>query len=328
MISLREFIFSNNVNKYISKEDLYSLFIIIELTSKIIHNYIILNNITRIKQEKIKKNIHGEHQTKLDLLSNKKFIDMIKTHYNIAGIASEEEAKFISFKQEKYGKYIFLIDPLDGSLSADCNTPVGTIFSLYCRVTPIGVEISEKDFLQPGNKQILSGYILYGSSTILVFTVKSGVHIFTYHPFFSTFFLSKKNFNYPKKNNIYSINEANYNNFSLGIKKYIMSCKSNNNISSRYTGSLVADFHRNLIKGGIYLYPNTKIYKHGKLRLMYECNPIALISSQANGSSSDGNINILDINPKILHQCSPFFVGTKSMVKLVNKFILGYYNHN
>lgn len=327
MISLRKFIFDYNQHILISKEDIYSFFVVIELVVKIIRYQISLGNISKFFQKKITKNIHGEKQIALDIIANNSFKDILQTHRNIAGIASEEEKKIVTFtKQEKYGKYIFFIDPVDGSSNADINIPIGTIFSIYPRISPLGTAINNQDFLQPGNQQIMSGYVLYGSSTTLVFTIKSGVHIFTYHPSYDMFILSQQNVKFPDTGNIYSINESSYNSFPQGIKKYIQYCKNQydikNSISSRYVGSLVADFHRSLLKGGIYLYPNTKSYIHGKLRLMYECNPIACLAEQASGQAINGDIRILDIIPKSIHQCSPFFSGTASMVKMVKKFIL------
>ncbi|AFA41118.1 fructose-1,6-bisphosphatase I [Wigglesworthia glossinidia endosymbiont of Glossina morsitans morsitans (Yale colony)] len=326
MISLRKFIFHHHNNFLISKEEIYSFFTIIELVVKIIRYHVSLGNTSNFFQKKNTKNIHGENQITLDIIANNNFKDILKTCSNIAGIVSEEEKKIITFQeQEKYGKYIFFIDPVDGSSNADINIPIGTIFSIYPRVSPIGISISEQDFLQPGNQQIMSGYILYGPATILVFTIKSGVHIFTYHPSYETFILSQKNVKFPDTGNIYSINEGNYNSFPKGIKKYLQYCKNQydqNPISSRYVGSLVADFHRSLLKGGIYLYPNTQSYMYGKLRLMYECNPIAYLAEEASGKATNGDIRILDIIPKFIHQCSPFFSGTASMVEMVKKFIL------
>ncbi|MDQ1237455.1 MAG: class 1 fructose-bisphosphatase [Wigglesworthia glossinidia] len=326
MISLRKFIFHHNNNSLIEKEDAYSFFTIIESVTKIIRNHISGGYTSSIFQKKDTQNIHGENQIELDIIANNSFKDMLKTHKNIAGIASEEEKKIIIFKEkEKYGKYILFIDPVDGSLNANVNIPIGTIFSIYSRITPIGTAINEQDFLQSGNQQIIAGYILYGAATILVFTMRFGVNIFTYHPSHEIFMLSRKNVKFPNSDNIYSINEGNYHFFSKNIKKYIRYCKNPNNakipISSRYVGSLVADFHRNLLQGGIYLYPNTKSHIYGKLRLMYECNPIAFIAEEASGRAINGNTRILDIVPKFIHQCSPFFSGTTSMVEILKKFI-------
>ncbi|CAL1329337.1 class 1 fructose-bisphosphatase [Candidatus Providencia siddallii] len=273
-------------------------------------------------------NIQGEIQMKLDQYANNKFKHILKFQKNVAGLVSEEEENIIIFDNDraKKAKYIILIDPLDGSSNIDVNIPIGTIFSIYQRVTPIGFLIDKNDFLQPGNKQIAAGYILYGASTILVFTTGYGVNIYTYDSSLGVFILSQKKIIYPQKDLIYSINESNYFSFSKEIKKYIKYCQKQNKIIenyyiSRYVGSLVADFHRNLIKGGIYIYPNTIKYPTGKLRLLYECNPIAFLAEQAEGKASNGTSRILDIIPNKLHQRSQLIVGTKSMVNKVEYFI-------
>lgn len=218
------------------------------------------------------------------------------------------------------------MDPLDGSSNIDVNVSVGTIFSIYRRITPFGTPITEEDFLQPGTKQVTAGYVVYGSSTMLVYTTGYGVHAFTYDPSLGVFCLSHEKVRYPATGCMYSINEGNYIKFPLGVKKYIKYCQEQDEATkrpytSRYIGSLVADFHRNLLKGGIYIYPSTASHPQGKLRLLYECNPMAFLAEQAGGKATDGVNRILDIVPEKLHQRAPFFVGTKSMVEDAEGFI-------
>ncbi|MCL6408352.1 class 1 fructose-bisphosphatase, partial [Dickeya dadantii] len=240
----------------------------------------------------------------------------------------EEEDEIVIFEGDKTenAKYVVLMDPLDGSSNIDVNVSVGTIFSIYRRITPLGTSVTEADFLQPGSQQVAAGYIVYGSSTMLVYTTGHGVHAFTYDPSLGVFCLSHEKVCFPEKGNMYSINEGNYIKFPSGVKKYIKYCQEQDEetqrpYTSRYIGSLVADFHRNLLKGGIYLYPSTASYPKGKLRLLYECNPMAFLAEQAGGKASDGKHRILDITPEKLHQRSPFFVGTESMVDDVERFI-------
>jgi fructose-1,6-bisphosphatase I len=219
---------------------------------------------------------------------------------------------------------VVLIDPLDGSSNIDVNVSVGTIFSVYRRVTPVGSPVSIDDFLQKGTEQVAAGYIIYGTSTTLVYTTGDGVNGFTLNPAIGTFYLSHPNITFPEKGTIYSVNEGNYSHFPKGIKDYIKHCqeeKGNRPYTSRYIGSLVSDFHRNMIKGGIYLYPQSYTYSNGKLRLLYGCNPIAFIAEQAKGQASDGLRRILDIQPHTLHQRVPFICGSPSMVADVERFM-------
>ena len=244
----------------------------------------------------------------------------------VAGIASEEEDEIVVFEGCEHAKYVVLMDPLDGSSNIDVNVSVGTIFSIYRRVTPVGTPVTEEDFLQPGNKQVAAGYVVYGSSTMLVYTTGCGVHAFTYDPSLGVFCLCQERMRFPEKGNTYSINEGNYIKFPQGVKKYIKYCQEEDKATqrpytSRYIGSLVADFHRNLLKGGIYLYPSTASHPEGKLRLLYECNPMAFLAEQAGGKASDGKERILDIIPESLHQRRSFFVGNNHMVEDVENFI-------
>lgn len=272
-------------------------------------------------------NIQGEDQQKLDVYANEVFIQTLINREIVCGIASEENDNFITIKGLDEGhnnKYIVLMDPLDGSSNIEVNVSVGTIFSIYQRISPVGTPVVLEDFLQPGNKQVAAGYIIYGSSTMMVYTTGSSVNGFTLNPAIGSFYLSHPNMKFPPKGKIYSVNEGNYVHFPQGIKNYIKFCQEeveDRPYTSRYIGSLVSDFHRNLLKGGVYLYPSTSKSPNGKLRLLYECNPIAFLAEVAGGMASDGKNRILDLDPKELHQRTPFYCGNKEMVEKINDFI-------
>ena len=248
----------------------------------------------------------------------------------VCGIASEEEDDFITINSQDelhQNKYVVLIDPLDGSSNIDVNVSVGTIFSIFRRVTPVGTPVELKDFLQTGDKQVAAGYVVYGTSTMLVYTTGNGVNGFTLNPALGSWYLSHPNMQFPEDGQIYSVNEGNYLDFPEGIKKYIKYCQAeeeNRPYTSRYIGSLVSDFHRNMIKGGIYMYPKSTKSPNGKLRLLYECSPMAFLAEQANGVASDGYNRIMEITPTELHQRVPFICGSKNMVEkaeeLMRKF--------
>ncbi|MCG8707602.1 class 1 fructose-bisphosphatase [Brenneria sp. 4F2] len=331
MKTLGEFIVEKQHDFSHATGELTALLSAIKLGAKIIHRDINKAGLVDILGTSGISNIQGEVQMKLDLYANEKLKAALKARGEVAGIASEEEDEIVIFDGERAenAKYVVLMDPLDGSSNIDVNVSVGTIFSIYRRVTPLGIPVTEEDFLQPGNKQVAAGYIVYGSSTMLVYTTGHGVHAFTYDPSLGVFCLSHEKVRFPEKGNMYSINEGNYIKFPLGVKKYIKYCQEQDEATqrpytSRYIGSLVADFHRNLLKGGIYLYPSTASYPKGKLRLLYECNPMAFLAEQAGGKASNGKNRILDITPEKLHQRSPFFVGTESMVNDVERFIREY----
>jgi fructose-1,6-bisphosphatase I len=267
------------------------------------------------------QNIQGEDQKKLDVFANDHFIAAMRHGGMVCAIASEEnEGIFVyenAFSQK--GKYVVAMDPLDGSSNIEVNVPIGTIFSIYRRITDSGPG-TIGDLLQPGNHQVAAGYIIYGTSTMMVYTTGNGVNGFTLDPSVGLFILSHPEMKIPDGGKIYSINEANYIYFHEGVKQYIKYCQQDDPstlrpYTTRYIGSLVADFHRNLILGGIYIYPGTQKNPNGKLRLLYECNPIAFLAEQAGGKASTGFERILDIVPAELHQRAPFFVGSKSMVE-------------
>lgn len=265
-----------------------------------------------------KENIQGEDQKKLDVYANEKFIQALEARGEICGVGSEENDTFIAFETEeaKNGKYVVLMDPLDGSSNIDVNVSIGTIFSIFKRKSPAGQKAQLEDFLQKGSEQLAAGYVIYGSSTMLIYTTGNGVHGFTYDPGIGVFFLSHPDLKFPSDGKIYSINEGNINQCDDKVKNYVKYCQEQC-YSGRYIGSLVADFHRNLLKGGIYIYPNTTKAPKGKLRLMYEANPLAFLAEQAGGLATDGTQSILDIEPNDLHQRVPLFIGSKEMVEKV-----------
>lgn len=273
------------------------------------------------------QNVHGEQVKKLDIFSHKMMIHAMNHGGHLAVMASEEEEDIIHIPERHHiGKYVLLFDPLDGSSNIDANVSVGTIFSIYKRISPEGGPGTIEDCLQPGHKQVAAGYIVYGSSTIMVYTAGEGVHGFTLDPAFGEFLLSHPNIKTPKTANIYSLNEGNYKYWHKGLKKYIKYIQDADDrrgkpYSARYIGSMVADIHRNLLYGGIFIYPADKRSPNGKLRLLYECNPMAFIVEQAGGRAIDGKRRIMDVKPKALHQRIPIYIGSKNAVDMVEKFL-------
>lgn len=267
-------------------------------------------------------NIQGEAQQKLDVFADEVFIRALKSGGEVCGIASEENDDFIAFENEssKQGKYVVAMDPLDGSSNIDVNVSIGTIFSIYRRKSEIGTKAVMEDFLQPGTEQVAGGYVLYGSSSMLVYTTGRGVNGFTLDPSIGEYCLSHPDMKTAENGKIYSMNEGNYYQSAEGIQQYLDQCKKESK-TARYIGSLVADFHRNLIKGGVYLYPGTSKAPNGKLRLLYECNPLAFIAEQAGGKASDGTQRTMEIDPKELHQRCPYFVGSKQMVEEIEQLL-------
>lgn len=269
-------------------------------------------------------NVQGEEQQKLDVIADNQFIKMLRNGGEVCAIASEENDDFVAFDDEvsKNGKYVVLFDPLDGSSNIDVNVSIGTIFSIYKRKSPVGTLANIDDILQKGTEQVVAGYVLYGSSTMLVYTTGNGVNGFTLDPSIGEFCLSHPDMKMPVKSRLYGINEGNIDICHPGIKAYTKYCQSYDNdygkpYSGRYIGSLVADFHRNLIKGGIYIYPVTETSPKGKLRLLYECNPMSFIAEQAGGLATDGKNRILEIQPTELHQRVGYFTGSKNQMEKV-----------
>jgi fructose-1,6-bisphosphatase I len=319
--TLGEFIIEHQNSFQYSTGELSRIINSIRLAAKVVNYKVNKAGLVDIVGAAGEQNIQGEDQQKLDVYANEVFIQTLINREIVCGIGSEENDDFITVAgsdNSHNNKYIVLMDPLDGSSNIDVNVSVGTIFSVFRRITPVGTPVTMQDFLQPGINQVAAGYVIYGTSTMLVYTTGHGVNGFTLNPAIGTFYLSHPNMKYPEKGNIYSINEGNYVHFPQGVKDYIKYCQSEEGdrpYTSRYIGSLVSDFHRNMIKGGIYLYPTTSKTPSGKLRLLYECNPMAFIAEQAGGKASDGYKRIMAIQPSALHQRVPFFCGNKEMVE-------------
>lgn len=325
--TLGEFIINNQKEFKYSSGELSRLINSIRLAGKVVNHEVNKAGLVDILGAAGETNVQGEDQQKLDVYANEVFIKTLINREIVCGIASEEEDDFITIRgnnKKNENKYVVLIDPLDGSSNIDVNVSVGTIFSIYRRITPVGTPVTLDDFLQPGNQQVAAGYIVYGTSTMIVYSTGFGVNGFTLNPAIGTYYLSHPNMRFPEDGTIYSVNEGNYIHFPEGIKKYIKYCqeeKENRPYTSRYIGSLVSDFHRNMIKGGIYIYPSTSKNPNGKLRLLYECNPMAYIAEQAGGLAIDGKQRILDIQPTQLHQRVPFICGSKNMVNKAKSFL-------
>jgi fructose-1,6-bisphosphatase I len=267
-------------------------------------------------------NIQGEDVKKLDVFANNQFVGVLQHGISCAGIASEELDDYVAFEDEvsKNSKYVCLFDPLDGSGNIDVNVSIGTIFSVFRRVTPKGSVATLEDFLQPGMNQVAAGYIVYGSSTMLVYATRRGANGFTLDPSIGEFCLSHPNIRCPEFGKIYSVNHGNFFQYEECIRDYIDICqrkdRSNGGpYTQRYIGSMVSDVHRNLIKGGIFMYPATTDKPKGKLRLLYECNPLAFITEVAGGKASNGKERILNVVPTELHQRSPLFIGSSGMMQ-------------
>lgn len=332
MKTLGEFIVERQAEYPGATGELSGILSSIRLSAKIIHRDINRAGLTQdILGVSGDENIQGETQMKLDVFANETMKKALIARGDVAGFASEEDDTFVAFDTERgrNAKYILMTDPLDGSSNIDVNVSVGTIFSIYKRVSPIGSPVTMDDFLQPGRKQVAAGYVTYGSSTMLVYTTGNGVNGFTYDPSLGLFILSHPNMKMPFEGKYYSINEGQYLKFPDGVKKFIKFCQEEDKAtgrpySSRYIGSLVSDFHRNLLKGGIYIYPSTKSHPNGKLRLLYEGNPMAFLAEQAGGMATDGFNPILDIKPTELHQRVPFFVGSTAMVQKAGELMEEY----
>lgn len=328
-MTLGEFIISNQNHFKYSSGELSRLINSIRLAAKVVNHEIRKAGLVDITGASGDINVQGETQQKLDVLANDLFKQTLINREIVCGIASEEEDDFVVVEgnnKENNNKYVLLMDPLDGSSNIDVNVSVGTIFSIYRRVSPDGTPVTKEDFLQKGSEQVAAGYVAYGTSTMLVFTTGNGVNGFTLNPAIGTFYLSHPNMQYSEMGRIYSVSEGYFTHFQEGMKRFLIYCKElnkedNRPYTARYIGSLVSDFHRNMIKGGIYIYPATAIDPNGKLRLLYECNPMAFICEQAGGKASDGFTRILDINPSELHQRVPFYCGSKQMVEKAEEFM-------
>lgn len=310
--ALDRFIKNNQDQFAFASGELSQLLRDIALASKVVNREVNKAGLIDIMGAVGSRNTAGDDQQKLDVLANIRFTRALAKGGEVCALVSEESELYVDVNND--ARYVIAIDPLDGSSNIDVNVSIGTIFSIYRRKSPVGTPIQEMDILQSGSEQVAAGYVLYGSSTMLVYTTGHGVNGFTYEPTLGEYFLSHPDMSMPKDGKIYSINEGSANSFSEPVKDYIQFCKDSN-YTARYIGSLVADFHRNILKGGIYIYPATAKDPNGKLRLMYECNALAFIAEQAGGLASDGHNRILDISPSQLHQRTPFYVGSRNMVE-------------
>jgi fructose-1,6-bisphosphatase I len=290
----------------------------IALAGKIINKEVNKSGLLDITGQYGEKNVQGEDQQKLDVIADIRFTRALKNGGMTCAVVSEEVDEIIHLNPNC--RYVVAIDPLDGSSNIDVNVSIGTIFSIYKRISPVGGPVQDEDILQKGTEQVAAGYILYGSSTMLVYTTGRGVHGFTLEPSIGEFVLSHNQMECPTTGSIFSINEGNFYNFDGWVRDYIDDCKKKE-MSARYIGSLVADYHRNMMKGGIYLYPNTKKDVNGKLRLLYECNALAFIAEQSGGIATDGNQRIMEIQPTEFHQRTPFYIGSRKMVDKAMTFL-------
>lgn len=315
--ALDRFIKNNQDQFQYASGELSQLLRDIALASKVVNREVNKAGLIDIMGAVGTTNLGGDQQQKLDVLANIRFSRALAKGGEACALVSEESDTFVDLNNG--GKYVIAIDPLDGSSNIDVNVSIGTIFSVYRRKSPPGTPICMEDIMQKGSEQVAAGYILYGSSTMLVYTTGHGVNGFTYEASLGEYFLSHPDMQMPLDGKIYSINEGLYNAFDESMKKYIQHCKDSC-YTARYIGSLVADFHRSLLKGGIYVYPGTAKDANGKLRLIYECNALAYLAEQAGGKASDGERRILDIEPQSLHQRTPFYVGSKRMVEKAESF--------
>ncbi len=325
--TLGQFIIARQRDFPYAKGELSRLLRDISIAAKIVNSEIRKAGLANILGSSGNTNVQGEEQKRLDVYANEQFISALQVGGECCGIASEENEDILIIQNEvsKDANYVVCIDPLDGSSNIDVNVSIGTIFSIYRRVSKSG-PVTVEDFLQKGDKQVAAGYVLYGSSTMLVYTTGFGVNGFTLIPSIGEFCLSHPAIRTPQEGAICSINEGNFLGFPQGVKKYMKYCQEEDAFtrrpySFRYIGSLVADFHRNLIKGGIYMYPSCIQSPEGKLRLTYECNPLAFLAEQAGGEATDGSVRILSIDPLHIHQRTPLYIGSSQMVKTVKELL-------
>lgn len=329
IVSLNDFIIRKQKDFPYAHGELSSLLHHIGTAAKMVNAKIRKAGLVEILGRSGTENPQGEDQQKLDRYADEVFIDALEASGECCGVASEENQNEVIFTETfaRRGKYVVCMDPLDGSSNIDYNVSVGSIFSIYRRVTERDAEAGVIDFLQEGDRQVAAGYVIYGSSTMFVYTTGNGVNGFTLDPTIGEFCLSHPEIKSPPTGRIYSINEGNYVGFPDGIKKFIKYCQeidpaTRRPYTSRYIGSLVSDVHRNMMTGGIFLYPPSERYPSGKLRLVYECNPVSFIIEQAGGNAFDGKKRILSLVPESLHQRSPFYCGSSEMTaKLGEMFI-------
>jgi len=328
ILTLDEFIIQKQTEFDYSTGEFSRILRDIGFAGKVVHREVNKAGLVEILGETGTTNIQGEEVQKLDEYANNRFIEALRFGGECAGVCSEENETFIAFDDQNSidSKYVIAMDPLDGSSNIDVNVSVGTIFTIYRRKSGfLGKPCQLEDFLQKGISQVAAGYIIYGSSTMLVYTAGHGVNGFTLDPSIGEFCLSHPQIKIPKTGKFYSYNHGNYTKFSDGIRNYVdHTFKETTNGASygyRYVGSMVADIHRNLLKGGIFMYPKTSDSIDGKLRLVYECNPMAFIVEQAGGRATNGRDRIMEIEPKKLHQRTPIFIGSEDMVREAESFL-------
>lgn len=300
----------------------------IGLACKIINKQVLKAGLVDILGKHGATNVQGEEQMKLDVYANDTLINVLKNSADCAGVASEENDDHVCYDDDfsANSKYVVLFDPLDGSSNIDVNAPIGTIFSIYRRVSPIGQPCTLEDFLQPGRNLMAAGYVIYGSSTMMVYATRLSVNGFTLEPSIGEFCLSHPDIKCPENGKIYSVNQGNTAKYDEGMRSFLDYCMENKKdegrpYSHRYIGSMVADMHRTLIKGGIFMYPADKSSPKGKLRLQYECNPMAFLVEAAGGVAHTGNSAVLDVIPAELHQRVPIYIGSKNMVNKALEFV-------
>lgn len=326
IVTLDEFIIHRQKDFPYASGELTGLLRDIGVAAKIVNREVNKAGLVNILGVEGSENSTGDEQQKLDVYANEKLIDCLKNSGECCGIASEENENYIEIPsvETKNAKYVVVFDPLDGSSNIDVNVSVGTIFGIYHRVSDIKGPCEEKDFLQKGTDLVAAGYVIYGTSTILVYTTGRGVNGFTLDPSIGEFCLSHRDIKIPDRGNYYSVNQGYYLKFDVEMRRYIDYC-SDLNLRLRYIGSMVSDVHRSLFQGGIFLYPNTRKYPQGKLRLLYECNPLSFVVEQAGGKAIDCQLKrILDLKPTELHQRSTIVIGSPAMVDEMKAFIERY----
>lgn len=326
LFTLEEFLIQSQNSFHMGKGELYQLLHDIGLASKIISKEVNKAGITNVLGLVVGQNVHGELVKELDLFANEQLISVLRSSDITCMVISEENQNVVRLSPDS-GKYIVYLDPVDGSSNIDVNGSIGSIFSIYKRDK--NKNFDEQDALQKGRNQVAAGYTLYGSSTMLVYTTGQGVQMFTLDPGTGEYIYTKGNIKIPQSGRYYSINEGSYNTWGNGLKQYIKYCQADDFSTgrphtSRYIGSMVADIHRTIFYGGIFIYPNSSMFPDGKLRLMYECNPLGFIIEQAGGMAINGEINILDITPESIHQQTPIYIGSRKNVEKLKRFLLDY----
>ena len=324
--TLDEFIIRRQKDFPFASGELTGLLRDIGVAAKIVNREVNKAGLVSILGAAESSNSSGDTVQKLDLYANEKLIECLKNSGECAGIASEEDEDFIAIPSidGKESKYVVVFDPLDGSSNIDVNVSVGTIFGIYRRKTDPKTPITREDFFQKGTDLVAAGYVLYGTSTLLVYTTGRGVNAFTLDPSIGEFCLSHQNIQIPSKGHYYSVNQGYYLKFDVEMRRYVDHC-CDLNYRLRYIGSMVADVHRILFQGGIFLYPNTRKYQHGKLRLLYECNPLAFIVEQAGGKAITCQLErIMEIEVKDLHQRATIAIGSPEMVDEMEAFVKKY----